>query len=145
MLPFAFAAGLDSPVQWVFDRSRAAGLERGRCLVVTLSDADDLVRVPAAALRDLLLPALADLLPAARGARVERFLVTRARAATFRQAPGSAALRPGTRTRLPGLYLAGSYTDTGWPDTMEGAVRSGLRAARAALLDTTPTCTGGST
>ena len=39
----------------------------------------------------------------------------------------------GTETATPGLYLAGAWTDTGWPATMEGAVRSGLAAARAAL------------
>jgi uncharacterized protein with NAD-binding domain and iron-sulfur cluster len=70
----------------------------------------------------------------AREARVEAFFVTREHAATFRQAPGTQALRPGPRTDLPGLYLAGAWTDTGWPATMEGAVRSGLAAARAALV-----------
>jgi len=75
-------------------------------------------------------PALEDLFPAARDARITDFFVTRERRATFRQAPGSAALRPGAATALPGLVLAGAWTDTGWPDTMEGAVRSGLNAAR---------------
>ena len=54
-------------------------------------------------------------------------------AATFRAAPGARALRPGPRTHLPGFLLAGSWTDTGWPATMEGAVRSGHAAAREAL------------
>jgi uncharacterized protein with NAD-binding domain and iron-sulfur cluster len=58
------------------------------------------------------------------------FFVTRERHATFRQSPGSGALRPAAATRLPGIFLAGAWTDTGWPDTMEGAVRSGLNAAR---------------
>ena len=62
-------------------------------------------------------------------------LATCERAATFHQVPGSAALRPGTRTAAPGLYLAGAWTDTGWPATMEGAVQSGLAAAEAALAD----------
>ena len=53
----------------------------------------------------------------------------RERRATFRQAPGTAALRPRAATQRPGLVLAGAWTDTGWPDTMEGAVRSGLAAA----------------
>jgi uncharacterized protein with NAD-binding domain and iron-sulfur cluster len=65
---------------------------------------------------------------------VERFLVTRERTATFRQAPGTAALRAGPQTLIPRLFLAGSWTDTGWPATMESAVRSGLAAARRALL-----------
>ena len=76
------------------------------------------------------MPALERLFPAARQARITDFFVTRERRATFRQAPGSGALRPSAATRWPGLDLAGAWTDTGWPDTMEGAVRSGLTAAR---------------
>ena len=75
---------------------------------------------------------LARLLPAAREATVEDFFVTREKQATFRQASGSAALRPGPVTPVAGLYLAGAWTATGWPDTMESAVRSGISAARAA-------------
>ena len=85
--------------------------------------------VPAAQLRERFVPALAELFPAAREAEVTEFFVTRERRATFRQAPGTAALRPRPATRLPGLVLAGAWTDTGWPDTMESAVRSGLAAA----------------
>jgi uncharacterized protein with NAD-binding domain and iron-sulfur cluster len=84
-------------------------------------------------LRELYVPALAELLPAAREARVEDFFVIREHAATFRAGPGARADRPGTHTALPGLLLAGSWTDTGWPATMEGAVRSGRTAAREAL------------
>jgi len=131
-----FAAGLGTPVQWVFDRTEPSGLGRGRgqCLAVSLSAAADEVELPTATLRERYLPALAELFPAALRARVTGFVVTRERTATFLPAPGTAALRPGTRTTVPGLFLAGSWTSTGWPATMEGAVRSGLVAARAALL-----------
>ena len=61
------------------------------------------------------------------------FFVTRERTATFDGAPGSAELRPGAGTGVPGLLLAGAWTATGWPATMEGAVRSGHAAADAAL------------
>ncbi len=94
-----FAAAVDSPVQWVFDKTRTSGLQTGQYLA------------------------------AAKDARVTDFFVTRERRATFRQAPGCGALRPGAGTSLPGLVLAGAWTDTGWPDTMEGAVRSGRTAA----------------
>ncbi len=133
-----FAAAVDSPVQWVFDRTRISGLDRtafagrGRqpqYLAISLSAADPYVDVPAATLREQFLPALAELFPAAREAEVLEFFVTRERRATFRQAPGSGQLRPGAGTRLPGLVLAGAWTDTSWPDTMESAVRSGLAAA----------------
>jgi squalene-associated FAD-dependent desaturase len=129
-----FAAAVDSPVQWVFDRSGPAGLTRGQYLALSLSGAEDWVERPVQDLRETFLPALVRLFPGAGAARVERFLVTRERAATFRQAPGTAALRPGPRTGLPRLFLAGAWTDTGWPATMEGAVRSGVTAARLALL-----------
>lgn len=129
-------AAIDSPVQWVFDRTGISGLYgtgRGRqYLAVSVSAADDYIDTRTAELRDVFVPALADLMPAARTAGVTEFFVSRERRATFRSVPGSGALRPASRTRLPGCYLAGAWTATGWPDTMEGAVRSGLQAARLA-------------
>ena len=136
VMDLPFAAAIDSPVQWVFDRTKISGISvphHGRpghqYLAISLSAADAYADVPAVALREQFVPALAELFPAARDAHVAEFFVTRERRATFRQAPGSAALRPKAATRRPGLVLAGAWTDTGWPDTMEGAVRSGLAAA----------------
>ncbi len=125
-----FAAAVDSPVQWVFDKTRSSGLGAGQYLAVSLSAADTYIEIPAASLRQQFLPALEQLFPAAAGAKVTDFFVTRERRATFRQAPGIGALRPGTATSVPGFVLAGAWTDTGWPDTMEGAVRSGTQAAQ---------------
>ncbi len=128
-----FAAAVDSPVQWVFDKTKPAGLRGGQYLAVSLSAADRFVDMPAAALREMFVPALEQLFPAAAGAVISDFFVTRERHATFRQEPGSGALRPGAGTGVPGLMLAGAWTDTGWPDTMEGAVRSGHLAAQALI------------
>ncbi len=61
------------------------------------------------------------------------FFVTRERTATFDPAPGVGRLRPPARTLAPGIQLAGAWTATGWPATMESAVRSGANAAREAL------------
>jgi squalene-associated FAD-dependent desaturase len=133
VLPLPFAAAVRSPVQWVFDRTGPSGLAEGQYLAVSLSAADDWVDRPTEEVRSVFLPALADLLPRARSARVREFFVTRERRATFRQGLGSNALRPGTPTALPGLVLAGAWTDTGWPDTMESAVRSGRSAVRGVL------------
>jgi squalene-associated FAD-dependent desaturase len=130
-----FAAGVGTPVQWVFDRTASSGVGAGQLVAVSLSGADAEIGEPVATLRERYLPALERLLPAARGATVLDFTVTREPRATFRAAPGSRKLRPDTRTPVPGLYLAGAWTDTGWPATMEGAVRSGLAAAHAALED----------
>jgi uncharacterized protein with NAD-binding domain and iron-sulfur cluster len=129
-----FVAGIGTPVQWVFDRTEPAGLERGQYLAVSISGADAEIEERTETLRGRFLPALASLFPLARGATVERFFVTREHAATFRQSPGTRALRPPARTLMPGLFLAGAWTDTGWPATMEGAVRSGVSAAGEALV-----------
>ncbi len=133
VLELPFAAGVRTPVQWLFDRTASAGLERGQYLAVSLSAADAELGMTVDELRDRYLPALAELLPAAREARVENLFVTREHSATFRAGPGARSLRPGPRTQIPGFVLAGSWTDTGWPATMEGAVQSGRAAAREAL------------
>lgn len=124
-----FAAALDSPVQWVFDRTPVAGCD-GQYLAVSLSAADALVGQAADPLLQTQLRGLEELFPAARSARVLDAFVTREPHATFRQTAGSAAVRPAAATRWPGLALAGAWTGTGWPDTLEGAVRSGREAAR---------------
>jgi squalene-associated FAD-dependent desaturase len=164
VMDLPFAAAIDSPVQWVFDRTRISGIsvsnhgvsnhgvsnhgasDHGRpghqYLAISLSAADQYADVPSARLREQFVPALAELFPAARDANVTEFFVTRERRATFRQAPGTGALRPKAATQRPGLVLAGAWTDTGWPDTMEGAVRSGLAAAvelRRTVLASTST------
>ncbi|WP_405589621.1 hydroxysqualene dehydroxylase HpnE [Streptomyces sp. NBC_01190] len=129
-----FLAALGSPVQWVFDRTETSGLTGGgQYLALSQSAAQDEIDLPVAELRDRYLPELEKLLPAARGAGVRDFFVTRERTATFAPAPGVAALRPGPATRAPGLFLAGAWTATGWPATMESAVRSGLYASRDAV------------
>ncbi len=130
---FELAAGVRSPVQWLFDRTGESGLAEGQHLAISLSGADRAAQMRRDELRDRFLPALAELLPRARGARVERFEVVREHNATFRAVPGVGRLRPGQRTRIDGLAIAGAWTATGWPATMEGAVRSGLAAAREAL------------
>lgn len=126
-----FVAAVGSPAQFVFDRSAASGLSSGQYVAVSVSAADAWIDQPVTALRAVFLPELARLLPAAAAAQVRDFFVTRERTATFRPIPGTAESRLPTTTAAPGLLLAGAWTDTGWPATMEGAVRSGVAAARA--------------
>ncbi len=133
-----FIAGVHSPVQWVFDRTASAGLTSGQYLAVSLSAAHETIDLTTEQVRHRILPALTDLLPAAEHARVLDFFVTRQRHATFNPAPGTALLRPPTVTAAPGLVLAGAYTATGWPATMESAVRSGDAAADVLLAARTP-------
>ena len=150
VLDVPFAAGVDTPVQWIFDRTATAGADAdsvppgGQYLVVTLSAAETELAMSNDDIRVAYLGALERLLPAARSARVVRSFVTRDHAATFRAAPGARALRPAAQTRLAGLAMAGAYTDTGWPATMEGAVRSGHTAAQA-VLATVSSATDGTT
>jgi squalene-associated FAD-dependent desaturase len=132
-----FAAAIDSPVQWFFDRTASSGLHKtrpdGQYLAVTVSAADDIVDTPSAVLREQYVAELARLLPDAARAEVVDAFVTRERRATFRQSAGHGALRPGSDSGLDNIWLAGAWTATGWPDTMESAVRSGVAAAENSM------------
>jgi uncharacterized protein with NAD-binding domain and iron-sulfur cluster len=126
---FEFAAFVDSPVQWVFNRTRIAGLPGpGQYLTVSLSAAWDYWPKSKDELRELFIPALADAIPAAKAATVERFIVVKEQRATFRSLPSDADNRPPASTNIRNLFLAGDWTATGWPSTMESAVRSGNQA-----------------
>ena len=128
---FAVAAFVRSEVQWAFNRSRAGGEDeqRGQHLVLSISAPGELFPLGKNELRDRLMPQLQRALPASRDAALVHYAVVKEPEATFVPAPGLE--RPGPHTPLANLYLAGAYTDTGWPATMESAVRSGLAAAAA--------------
>jgi squalene-associated FAD-dependent desaturase len=126
-------AAIDSPVQFVFDRTASSGLQAGQCLALSLSAASSYMSQGSGQLVEFFADALQSLLPEARSERLVESQVTRERAATFRGVPGSSAWRPAAVTSTPGVFLAGAWCATGWPATMEGAVRSGDDAARQAL------------
>lgn len=120
-LGFGFAALLGSPVQWVFEK--APGY-----LCCSMSAADQYVNWSSSALVELCRRELEDALPALRQAIFLRGAATRDHDATFVQSPG--LRRPGPATTCARVVIAGAWTDTGWPATMESAVRSGRAAAR---------------
>lgn len=122
---FEFAALLESPVQWVFEKG--AGY-----LCCSMSAAGAYVSWSNGDLVDLCHRELTELVPALAGARLLRGSATRDREATFVPTPG--LRRPGPLTTRPEVVIAGAWTDTGWPATMESAVRSGRSAARALLV-----------
>ena len=128
-------AALGTPTLWIFDRSASLPPHRRRrgeqYLVASLSHAEGRADDRVEALRSWWWPRLGGHLPPARRANLVDFFVTRERAATFRQGPGSHALRPDVHAGGDGVVLAGAWTRTGWPATMEGAVRSGTCAAVA--------------
>jgi monoamine oxidase len=94
-------AGWATPLQWIFDRTRASGAERGQVLTVSLSAAHEWLGKSRAELREVFLPAFARLFPAAREAAVLDFAVQSDPAATFHQVPGTRRLRPAAATRHP--------------------------------------------
>ncbi len=138
VLPVPFAAAPGSPLQWLFDRSTVSGAPtNGQRLVASVSAAEAVAGLRSTSLIGGATAELRTLLPDARQARVVDAFVTREPHATFRQAAGTARYRPSARTRWPRLALAGAWTATGWPDTLEGAVRSGHTAAES-LRSTLP-------
>ena len=128
-----FLTALDSTTQWIFNKSRLYGQPGGRYLQLVISASDGLMPRSRQEIVDLCLAELRALLPATRQANLVKATVVKEAAATFLPEPGSDRWRPSQRTPLPNLYLAGDWTETGWPATMEGAVRSGYLAAEAIL------------
>ena len=114
-------------MQWVFDKRHAFGTAASHLSLVS-SGAADIVALANSELIDLALGEVRDGLPLARDARVERATVVREKRATFSLAPGQPA-RPDPLTPIQGLILAGDWTATGLPATIESAVVSGYRAA----------------
>lgn len=131
--PWEVFAAHRSPLQWVFDRTEASGLAAAapghQYLAASFSAADALVPVRPEELVTSTVAALGRLLPGVGAARLVDSLVTKERRATFAARPGTASARPAPATAYAGLVLAGAWTATGWPATMEGAVRSGMAAA----------------
>lgn len=124
-----FAAILGSPIQWVFEK-------RPGYLCCSLSAADDLVTRPEAELVDLCRAEVTAAWPCLAGVPLLRGAVTRDPDATFVPVPG--LHRPGPRTTRRNLTIAGAWTATGWPATMESAVRSGRAAVDSLDLNSAP-------
>jgi squalene-associated FAD-dependent desaturase len=127
-----FLTALDTTTQWIFNKSRLYG-RPGAYLQLVISASYDLMPRSRQEIIDLCRRELRDLVPATREAELVKATVVKEAAATFSPEPGSDRWRPPQQTALPNLYLAGDWTRTGWPATMEGAVRSGYLAAEAIL------------
>jgi zeta-carotene desaturase len=103
----------------------------GRYLQLVVSASRGLVDTPRAEVIALAVRELGEFFPAVREARLEKAHVVKEVRATFSAKPGLEMQRPLSQTRIPNLFLAGDWTRSGWPATMEGAVRSGYLAAEA--------------
>ena len=121
----AHASLLDRTVQWMFNKSD------GRYVQLVVSASRSLANMSKADVIALTLRELQEFFPAARQAKLERSHVIKEIRATFSARPGAEELRPGPVTRAKNIFLAGDWTRSGWPATMEGAVRSGYIAAEA--------------
>jgi zeta-carotene desaturase len=135
-----FITLLDTNVQWVFnktalytDQSDAPVPGAKQYLQLVISASYDLLKQSREEIIELCLKEIRQALPAAREAQLVKATVIKEASATFSPEPGVDRFRPAQTTNTPGLFLAGDWTATGWPATMEGAVRSGYLAAEAVL------------
>ncbi|MBI3683063.1 MAG: FAD-dependent oxidoreductase [Acidobacteria bacterium] len=116
---------LDRTIQWFFSK------DEGRYLLVVVSASRGLLEMDRKQVLELATRELEEFLPAVRDAKIVKAHVVKEVRATFSAAPGMESKRPGPGTRYANLLLAGDWTRSGWPATMEGAVRSGYLAAEA--------------
>jgi squalene-associated FAD-dependent desaturase len=114
---------LDRTIQWMFNKSG------GRYLQLVVSASRSLVEMPRAEVIALALRELTEFFPRAKDAKIEKAHVVKEIRATFSARAGLEQARPASATKFPNLFLAGDWTRSGWPATMEGAVRSGYLAA----------------
>lgn len=130
ILDSRFVGLLGTRTQWAFDRgaSPAGGHQVGTVRSAAFDDEER----PGATILEETARELGEAFPAAQGAALLRARVYKERRATIRATPGVQPLRPPAETRVGGLFLAGDWTDTGLPPTIEGAVLSGHRAAALA-------------
>jgi squalene synthase HpnD len=130
-----FIGLLDSPVHWVFSHEHIHGPgptgQAGHVITAVVSGARDLVDKTGPELEELTMRELARFLPEAVGVRVLHRMVYKARSATFAATPDTEPLRPEPTTEWSNFWLAGDWTNTGLPATIEGAILSGVRAAQA--------------
>jgi squalene-associated FAD-dependent desaturase len=134
-----FVTLLETTTQWIFNKTalysgkNGSRSERGQYLQLVISASYGLLQKPRQEIIDLCLAEVRQALPAAREAILTKATVIKEAAATFSPQPGVDQWRPKQETSIRGMFLAGDWTNTGWPATMEGAVRSGYLAAEAVL------------
>jgi squalene-associated FAD-dependent desaturase len=129
------AALLDTTYQWMFHKSRIRNwaAEKGSYVELVIGGSRELLKAPRAELVTLALDDLSRFFPDVHGMRLVKSGVLKEARATFSVIPGMDRDRPKAQSPWPGLFLAGDWTATDWPSTMEGAARSGYLAAEAVV------------
>ena len=132
--PLEHAVLLERTIQWMFQKSkilttRKDSADQGTYMELVVSSSKTLVDKPRQEIIGMAVRELGEFFPVARLANITKATVVKEVHATFSPAPGRDELRPSNRSPWPRVFLAGDWTDTGWPATMEGAVRSGYGAA----------------
>jgi squalene-associated FAD-dependent desaturase len=123
---------LDRTIQWMFHKSKLLNRGgEGSYVELVVSASKALVEMGRQEIIDLAVRELGEFFPAAREAKLTKATVIKEIHATYSPKPGVDAYRPKAQSAWPRVFLAGDWTDTGWPATMEGAVRSGYMAAEA--------------
>ena len=122
---------LNRTIQWMFHKSRLLGRGGPSYVELVVSSSKALVEKPRGEIIEMALRELGEFFPAAREAKLLKATVIKEVHATYSALPGSDAYRPPAATGWPRVFLAGDWTRSGWPATMEGAVRSGYLAAEA--------------
>ena len=125
---------LDRTIQWMFHKSRLLGRDtegNGSYVELVVSSSKALIDKSMPYITELAVQELRDFFPEVRKAKLVKSAVIKEVHATFSPRPGIDQYRPGDATSWPRVFLAGDWTATGWPATMEGAVRSGYLAAQA--------------
>jgi squalene-associated FAD-dependent desaturase len=122
-----YATLLDRTMQWMFNKGE------GRYIQLVVSASRSLTEMARGDVIELTMKELREFFPAVAEAKLERAHVVKEVRATFSAAPGLEEKRPFSATKFPNLFLAGDWTRSGWPATMEGAVRSGYLAAEAVV------------
>ena len=131
------AALLDTTIQWMFHKSRIRGYaaEKGSYVELVIAASRTQLKMERAEILAQALDELAMFFPETKEAKLLKSGILKEARATFSVLPGLDKLRPGAKSPWPGIYLAGDWTATGWPATMEGAARSGYLAAEAVAAD----------
>jgi len=122
---------LDSGVHWIFDRSHLLKKGEGYHSTVVISGAYEWNERPSEEILSEVLKEIYKHLPGSNEVKILHNVVYKSRTATFRAVPEAEALRPQVQSEWDNLLLAGDWTNTGLPATLEGAVLSGFKAADA--------------